>query len=70
MTLHFTHPAMKMVADEGFPKHRDPFNKGRLIIVFNVEFPASLSADAARKVRQALPKGPQRRPVPEDAGNN
>ncbi len=33
------HGAMKMVPEEGFPTFRDRFNKGRLIIVFNVEFP-------------------------------
>ena len=63
-----THGAMKTVAEEGFPKHRDPFNKGRLIIVFNVQFPPALSAEAAKKLRQALPKGPQRPAIPEDAG--
>ena len=31
------HGAIKMVQDEGFPTHKDPFNKGRLIIVFNVQ---------------------------------
>ena len=31
------HGAIKMVPEEGFPTHRDPFNKGRLIIVFNVQ---------------------------------
>ena len=63
-----THGAMKTVAEEGFPKHKDPFNKGRLIIVFNVQFPPALSAEAAKKLRQALPKGPQRPAIPEDAG--
>ena len=64
-----THGAMKTVAEEGFPKHKDPFNKGRLIIVFNVQFPSALSAEATKKLRQALPKGPQRPAIPEDAGN-
>ena len=31
------HGAIKMVPEEGFPTHKDPFNKGRLIIVFNVQ---------------------------------
>jgi len=50
------HGAIKMVKDEGFPTHRDPFNKGRLIIVFNVQFPDQLSSDAAKKIASALPK--------------
>ena len=48
---------MKMVLNEGFPTYKDPFNKGRLIIVFAVEFPDSLSPEAAKKIAQALPKG-------------
>merc|ERR1719356_1872590 len=54
-----THGAMKTVAEEGFPKHKDPFNKGRLIIVFNVQFPDQISPDAAKKIASALPKVPK-----------
>jgi len=53
------HGAIKMVQDEGFPTHKDPFNKGRLIIVFNVQFPEKLNADAAKKIASALPKTPK-----------
>ena len=62
------HGAMKTVAEEGFPTHRDPFNKGRLIVVFNVVFPESLSADTAKKLAKLLPKPDPARPVaPADA---
>ncbi len=65
------HGAMRMVEEEGFPRHRDPFNKGRLIVVFSVQFPESLTADAAKKVRQALSKTPtglpERRPASDAA---
>ena len=50
------HGAIKMILEEGFPTYKDPFNKGRLIVVFNVEFPESLTHDAARKIAQGLPK--------------
>lgn len=50
------HSSTKMIESEGFPTHRDPFNKGRLIIVFNVDFPDSLTAANADKIRSALPK--------------
>lgn len=63
------HGVMKMVEEEGFPKHRDPFNKGRLIIVFNVAFPESLTADQAKRIGQALAKvpSPTRAQIPDDA---
>lgn len=53
------HGAMKMIADEGFPTYKNPFTKGRLIIVFSVEFPESLTADAAKKIASALPRVPK-----------
>merc|ERR1719351_580231 len=53
------HGAIKMVPEEGFPTHKDPFNKGRLIIVFNVQFPDQISPDAAKKIASALPKVPK-----------
>ena len=53
------HGSMKCIEGEGFPTHRDPFNKGRLICIFSVEFPESLSEGNAKKIREALPKVPQ-----------
>lgn len=50
------HGSTKMIEGEGFPTHRDPFNKGRLIVVFSVEFPESLSEANAKKIQAALPK--------------
>ena len=47
---------IKMVEGEGFPTHRDPFNKGRLIVVFNVVFPDSLTESNAKKIVSFLPK--------------
>ena len=48
------HGAIKMIEEEGFPTYKDPFNKGRLIVVFNVQFPESLPAEASRKIASAL----------------
>jgi len=50
------HGDIRMILEEGFPTHRDPFTKGRLIIVFNVNFPESLTADQAKKIAAGLPK--------------
>eukprot|EP00096_Caligus_rogercresseyi_P016410 TRINITY_DN904_c0_g1_i4.p1 TRINITY_DN904_c0_g1~~TRINITY_DN904_c0_g1_i4.p1 ORF type:complete len:403 (+),score=169.56 TRINITY_DN904_c0_g1_i4:114-1322(+) len=59
---------IKCVIDEGFPTYRNPFNKGRLIIVFNVVFPEKLSPEAIGFISQGLPKPPKRDgPVSEDA---
>ena len=53
------HGSLKMVSDEGFPTYKNPFTKGRLIICFNVEFPESLTEDAAKKIAGALPRVPK-----------
>ena len=55
------HASTKQIENEGFPTHRDPFNKGRLIIIFNVEFPDSLTEANAKKIQAALPKVNKRR---------
>lgn len=46
----------KAIRGEGMPQYRNPFEKGRLIISFNVVFPESLEADTADKLAQILPK--------------
>lgn len=60
------HGDIKMVVGEGFPTYRDPFNKGRLIIVFNVIFPDSLTCDDAKKISKCLPRPKQSLPDGED----
>lgn len=60
------HGAMKMVEGEGFPTHRDPFHKGRLIVVFNVEFPTELNAEVATELANLLPKH-QGKVIPKDS---
>ena len=53
------HGALKSIADEGFPTYKNPFTKGRLLIVFSVDFPETITADAAKKIATALPKVPK-----------
>merc|ERR1719324_1774863 len=40
---------------EGMPQYRNPFEKGRLIIQFNVVFPNSLEPSMAEKLASILP---------------
>ena len=46
---------LKMVRGEGMPQYRNPFEKGRLIIQFNVIFPASLEPSVAEALAGILP---------------
>jgi len=50
---------VKCVEREGMPHYKSPFEKGRLMIKFNVEFPAagSISPDKAAGLRALLPAG-------------
>lgn len=50
--------ALKVIQGEGMPYHGNPFTKGRLFILFKVNFPASLSVTAVNAIKQALPAGP------------
>jgi DnaJ family protein A protein 1 len=57
---------IKMVPNEGMPVHKDPFNKGKLIIIFNITYPERLEPVTAKKILALLPKIKQL-PVPNDA---
>lgn len=61
-------PHVQCVEDEGMPIHGSPFQKGRLFVVFDIEFPASFSlkADQIAMLKKALPPAP---PL-EDVGEN
>lgn len=55
--------AIRVIRDEGMPLHRNPFVKGRLFVVFEVEFPKP--GQLSEKDRKALEKIlPARRPLP------
>jgi len=56
---------LKQVQGEGMPQYRNPFEKGRLIIQFNVVFPNSLDPSMAQALAGILP--PAEEPmVPDD----
>ena len=38
------------IPNEGMPKHRNPFDKGSLLIVMDVEMPDTLSADVLKQL--------------------
>jgi DnaJ family protein A protein 2 len=46
---------VKEIAGEGMPMWKQPFDKGLLIIKFNVKFPESVSPDAAKLLEKVLP---------------
>ncbi len=57
--------ALKCVFGEGMPTYRNPFEKGKLIIQFHVEFPDALEPQVASKLEKILP--PKEEPiVPDD----
>lgn len=53
---------IKCIAGEGMPVHKRPYEKGRLIIKFSVQFPKTLKEDAVKFIDKALPK-PKAKPV-------
>lgn len=56
---------LKMVRGEGMPQYRNPFEKGRLIIQFNVLFPPHLEPSVAEALAAILP--PSDEPIlPDD----
>merc|ERR1712111_5033 len=56
---------VKQVQGEGMPYYRNPFEKGRLLIQFNVVFPANIEPSMAEALSKILP--PVEEPmVPDD----
>jgi DnaJ family protein A protein 1 len=46
---------LKAIFNEGMPTYRNPFEKGKLIIQFNVEFPERLDPQVAESLEKFLP---------------
>jgi DnaJ family protein A protein 1 len=46
---------LKCILNKGMPQYRNPFEKGRLIIQFSVEFPRQLSQDIIPQLENLLP---------------
>lgn len=59
-------PYMMMVPKEGMPSRGNPFVKGNLYVAFHIEFPKTISADVASKLRDLLPDAN----MEEDYDNN
>ena len=57
---------IKMIKGEGMPTHKDPFNKGKLIVLFNITYPEKLDPTVAKKLYALLPK-PNLPAVPKDS---
>lgn len=57
----------KMIMGEGMPIHRDPFNKGKLIILFNITFPEKIDPEVAKKLAAMLPKPKGLQAIPKDS---
>jgi len=58
--------AIKMIKGEGMPTFRDPFNKGKLIIIFNIEYPEKIDPAVAKKIAALLPS-PKLPAIPKDS---
>lgn len=57
----------KAVKGEGMPLFKNPMLRGNLFVEFTIDFPKSVSEDAARALRQVLPgPDPNRTPDPMD----
>ncbi|KAK7862007.1 hypothetical protein R5R35_002146 [Gryllus longicercus] len=60
------HGEVKCILNEGMPLYRNPYEKGRLIIKFFVNFPNTLRAEVCSKLEDHLPPRP-RTTVPPNA---
>lgn len=49
----------------GMPGYKRPFDKGRLVIKFNVQFPTKITPEAAKQLERVLPK-PKPKPAVKD----
>jgi DnaJ family protein A protein 2 len=47
--------SFKMISDGGMPQHKRPFSKGRLFILFRVDFPDKLTAPQVTALSASLP---------------
>eukprot|EP00993_Chasmostoma_nieuportense_P000760 NODE_1699_length_1409_cov_22.670827_g1613_i0.p1 GENE.NODE_1699_length_1409_cov_22.670827_g1613_i0~~NODE_1699_length_1409_cov_22.670827_g1613_i0.p1 ORF type:complete len:342 (+),score=94.04 NODE_1699_length_1409_cov_22.670827_g1613_i0:260-1285(+) len=54
---------IKSIPNEGMPKHRNPFDKGYLLIKFEVEMPETLSDTALQTIAKVLPSPTRKEPA-------
>lgn len=60
------HGAVKCIMNEGFPRHKNPYEKGKLIVQFLVTFPESIDPKKIPKLESVLPPRPVVE-IPKDA---
>ena len=53
------HADVKCIFNEGMPQYRNPFEKGRLILQFSVNFPKQLAVEAIPELETLLPARPE-----------
>ncbi|XP_049798007.1 dnaJ homolog subfamily A member 1 [Schistocerca nitens] len=53
------HGDVKCIMNEGMPQYKNPFEKGRLIIQFLVNFPATIPPDVIPQLENCLPPRPE-----------
>lgn len=53
------HGSIKYVCSEGMPTYKNPFEKGKLIVQFSVEFPEKLDSALIPKLEELLPPRPK-----------
>ena len=55
------HESIRIVNGEGMPQHGDPYQKGRMFLIYNVVFPKNNFAEVAQlaALRKILPPGPE-----------
>merc|ERR1712156_458505 len=57
---------VKCVYGEGMPTYRNPFEKGRLLIAFSVQFPESIDPKMVEKIQALLPPKNEPKEITED----
>lgn len=60
------HGEVKCILGEGMPQYKNPFEKGRLIIQFLVNFPTSIAPDIIPRLEECLPARPEQM-IPDNA---
>lgn len=58
------HGAVKFVSGEGMPTYKNPFEKGKLIVQFTVDFPEKLSPAIIPSLESLLPPRPKNLDLP------
>lgn len=53
------HGDVKCIMNEGMPEHKNPFEKGRLIVQFFVTFPTTIDPSAVATLESCLPPRPE-----------